>query len=249
MYTISEEKRWYIISEWKKGSINPSLVASFINCHVSTIYRVINYYCLHGDVNYGHSPGRLPALDSTQIKQLDRIIQQNRSATAAELLSLTHFDTTERTIQRYRRSLGYRPRKSLIKVKSTNINEQKRYQFALLHYRGNIKNCIFEDECYVGLRNTQQVVWCKRGEPTPKKEISSLRAHVNLIGFIWWDGYVFYRFDNWLNSDTYCDTVNEALSANLRQLNGYLYISDGVRWHRSAQFKHWCDQYNSELCD
>ncbi|CAF3958476.1 unnamed protein product [Rotaria sordida] len=224
MYTISEEKR-------------------------CTIYRVINYYCLHGDVNYGHSPGRLPALDSTQIKQLDRIIQQNRSATAAELLSLTHFDTTERTIQRYRRSLGYRPRKSLIKVKSTNINEQKRYQFALLHYRGNIKNYIFEDECYVGLRNTQQVVWCKRGEPTPRKEISSLRAHVNLIGFIWWDGYVFYRFDNWLNSDTYCDTVNEALSANLRQLNGHLYISDGVRWHRSAQFKHWCDQYNIELCD
>jgi hypothetical protein len=81
-----------------------------------------------------------------------------------------------RTIPRYRLSLGYRPRKSLVKVKNNNINEQKRYQFALLHYRARIDNCIFEDECYVGLRSTQQIVWCRRGQSTPKKEISSLHT-------------------------------------------------------------------------
>ncbi|CAF3993398.1 unnamed protein product [Rotaria sordida] len=57
-----------------------------------------------------YNAGRPPALDSAQIKQLDQTIQQNRSATAAELLSLTNFNTTERTIQRYRLFLGYRPR-------------------------------------------------------------------------------------------------------------------------------------------
>ncbi|CAF1514980.1 unnamed protein product, partial [Rotaria sordida] len=56
-----------------------------------------------------YNAGRPPALDSAQIKQLDQTIQQNRSATAAELLSLTNFNTTERTIQRYRLFLGYRP--------------------------------------------------------------------------------------------------------------------------------------------
>ncbi|CAF1125788.1 unnamed protein product [Rotaria sordida] len=143
-----------------------------------------------------YTAGCSPVLDSTQIKQLDLTIQQNRSATAAELLSLTHSNTTERTIQRYRLFLGNCPRKSLVKVKSNNRNEQKRYQFAAAHYLVNIKKYIFEDECYVGLRNTQQILWCKRGESTPKREISSLRAHVNLIGFIWWNGYVFCRFDN-----------------------------------------------------
>ncbi|CAF4373017.1 unnamed protein product, partial [Rotaria sp. Silwood2] len=108
---------------------------------------------------------------------------------------------------------------------------------------------IFEDECYIGLRNTQQIVWCKRGEPTPKKTISSLRAHINLIGFIWWDGYIFYRFDQWLNSDSYCETVDLLLSEHLPQLNGYLYVSDGIKWHRSAQFKQWCHQYDIELCE
>ncbi|CAF1443286.1 unnamed protein product, partial [Rotaria sordida] len=141
--------------------------------------------------------------------------------TAAELLSLTNFNTTERTIQLYRRSLGYRPLKSLVKVKSNNINEEKRYQFAALHHHTNMKNYIFEDECYVDLRSTQQIVWYKRGEPTPTKEISSLRAHVNLIGFIWWNGYVFRRFNNWLNTDSYREIVNEALSGNLSKLNGF----------------------------
>ncbi|CAF1066025.1 unnamed protein product [Rotaria sordida] len=251
MYKLTEEQCWYIIIEWKKGSLNVSRVARSFNCHFTTIYHVINYYRRHNDVNYTdrYNAGRPPALDSTQIKQLDRTIQQNRSATTAELLSLTHFNTTERTIRNYRLSLGYRPRKSVITVKSTNINEQKRYQFAALHHRTHIKNYIFEDECYVGLRNTRQVVWCKRGEPTPKKEVSSLRAHVNLIGFIWWTGYIFHRFDNWLNSDTYCDTVNEALSEHLHKFNGFLYISDGVKWHRSTKFKKLCDQYNIELCE
>ncbi|CAF2692452.1 unnamed protein product, partial [Rotaria sp. Silwood2] len=107
----------------------------FLNCHISTIYRVINCYRCHHNVNYGHDVGRLPAFGSKQIKQLDRAIQKYRSATAAELLSITNFNTTERAIQRYRLSLGYRPRKSIVKVKNNNINEQKRYQFALLHYR------------------------------------------------------------------------------------------------------------------
>ncbi len=128
-------------------------------------------------------------------------------------------------------------------------NEQKRYQFALLHYCAPIDNYIFEDECYVGLRSTQQIVWCRRGEPTSKKEISSLRAHINLIAFIWQNGFVFRRFNTWLNGDKYCDTVNEAFSGNLRQLNGFLYFSDGVKWHRSPQPQHWCDRHNTKLCE
>ena len=153
-----------------------------------------------------------------------------------------------RTIRNYRLSLGYRPRKSIVKVKSNNLDEQKRYGFAAAHQHTDIKNYIFEDECYFGLRHTQQIVWCKRGEPTPKKEISSLRAHVNLIGFIWWNGFVFRRFHGWLNSETYCEVVNQALSGSLRELNGYSYISDGISWHRSAQFEKWCGKYNIELC-
>jgi hypothetical protein len=128
-------------------------------------------------VDYGFGSGRPPALDPTRVKKLDQTIQRNRSATAAELLSYTQFNTTERTIQRYRLSLGYRSRKSVVKIKTNNMNEHNRLQFASLLHHADIKKYIFEDECYVGLRSTNQIVWCKRGESTPRKEISYLRAH------------------------------------------------------------------------
>ena len=157
MYTLTEEQRWYIIYEWKRGCINVSELARSFKCTRATIYHVINYYRRYNDVNYTnrYNAGRPPAFDSTQIEQPDRTIQQNRSVTAAELLSITHFNTTERTIQRYCRSLGYFPRKSSVIVRSDNISEQKRYEFAELHHRADIKNYIFENECYVGLRSTQ----------------------------------------------------------------------------------------------
>ena len=187
MYKLTEEQRWYIIIEWKKGSINVTQIARSFNCCCSTVYHVIGYYRRHNDVSYTdrYNAGRRLALDSTQIEQLDQTIRQNRSAIATELLSLANFNTSERTIRRYRLSLGYRPHKSVIKVKSNNLDEQKRYQLAAMHCGTNIKKYIFEDECYLALRDTQQIVWCKRGEPTPKKEISSLRVHVDLIGCIW----------------------------------------------------------------
>ena len=84
---------------------------------------MIDYYRRHNDVNYTdrYNAGRSRALDSTQIKQLDQTIRQNPAATAAELLSLTHFNTTEITRRNYRLSFGYCPRKS-IAHQHTNIN-------------------------------------------------------------------------------------------------------------------------------
>jgi transposase len=249
MYPLSEEHRWYIISELKKGSINVRQTARFLNCHINSVYRIINHYQCHGNVNSECGPGRPPALKPAQVKKLDETIRQNRSATAASLLTITRFNTTERTIQRYRRDLGYKPRKSVVKVKTNKMNEHNRFEFASLHHRANIKKYIFEDECYIGLRNTSQIVWCKWGEATPRKEILSLRAHINLIGFVWWDGCVFRRFNHWLNGDTYCATVGEALSEDIEALNGFTYVSDGISWHRSTQFRRWCEENDIELCD
>ncbi len=40
-------------------------------------------------MDYGFGSSRLPALGPAQVKELDQTIQQNRSATSAELLSIT----------------------------------------------------------------------------------------------------------------------------------------------------------------
>ncbi len=56
-------------------------------------------------------------------------------------------------------------------------------------------------------------------------------------------------FQVFLHTPVYCETVNEALSGYLRKLNGFLYVSDGFKWHRSVQFQQWYDEYNIELCE
>ena len=43
---------------------------------------------------------------------------------------------------------------------------------------------------------------------------------------------MFRRSDHWLKSDTYCVTVDEALSEDTVALNGSNYISDGLKRHR-----------------
>ena len=195
MYALSEEHRWYIIIGWKKGSINILRAAHFLNCHVMTVRRILHHYCRYGNVSIRHSPSRPPALNPTQVKNIDRTIQKIRSATAAELLSLTRFNTTEGTIQRHRLSLGYHPRKTPTKINSTNMSKENCYRFVALHHNAHMKKYIFADECYTSLPSTEQTVWYKQGERTPNKEISSLKAHINLIDFIWWNGFVFRRFD------------------------------------------------------
>ncbi len=60
---------------------------------------------------------------------------------------------------------------------------------------------------------------------------------------------MFNRFYHWLNSDTYCATVDEALSEEIEALNGFIYVSDGIKWHRSSQFRQWCEQHDIELCN
>ena len=55
-----------------------------------------------GNVDYGFGSGRLTALDPASVKKLDQTMRRNRSATTAELLSITRFNITERTIKCYR---------------------------------------------------------------------------------------------------------------------------------------------------
>ena len=114
-------------------------------------------------MDYGCGSGRLTPLDPAQVKKLNQTIRRKRFATTAELLSITQFNTTARTRQ------GDRARKSLVRVKTNKMNEHNRFEFASVHHRANIKRYISEDECYIGLRSTNQIVLCKGGETYTEK--------------------------------------------------------------------------------
>ena len=41
----------------------------------------------------------------------------------------------------------YRRRETLVKVKTNNLEEEKRYEFGALHHHASIKNNSFEYDC------------------------------------------------------------------------------------------------------
>lgn len=84
------------------------------------------------------------------------------------------------TLQRYRRALGFCPRKQHVKVKSAQSQVEQWHTSTLQHRNSNIKNWIFIDETQVYFRSTGTIIGIRRGEPTTIHDIYSLRVYANL---------------------------------------------------------------------
>jgi len=57
---------------------------------------------------------------------------------------------------------------------------QLRREWALAHKDDNHSNWMFMDESTLCLRHTGELIWIKRGEPTPAHQIESLKCSVNI---------------------------------------------------------------------
>ncbi|CAF4787433.1 unnamed protein product, partial [Rotaria sp. Silwood2] len=87
-----------------------------------------------------------------------------------------------RTIQRYRRELGYRPYHQQIKKSLTSTQD---------------------DEKIFTMSDVGTIVWCKPGKPRPIHSVDNIKAHEQLWGVIGWNFKAFSRDDGYMNSATY----------------------------------------------
>ncbi len=78
MYPLSEEHRWYIISELKKGSINVRQTARFLNCHINTVSTQFRQWCEEHDIELCDWPGY--SADFNAIELVWNIIKQEVKA-------------------------------------------------------------------------------------------------------------------------------------------------------------------------
>ncbi|CAF1173171.1 unnamed protein product [Rotaria sp. Silwood1] len=157
--------------------------------------------------------------------------------------------TNERTVQNYRRALGFYPRKQQTKVKSTQTQVERRHLFAVEHQNSDIKKWIFIDETQIQLRNTGKIVWVKRGELTPTHEISSLRAHVNLWGAVWWNGKTFARHDDYINQTLYQHLLASHLGPHVHKCRRYAVAQDKLRSHWAKLVRQWFNDHGLKLLD
>ncbi|CAF1303159.1 unnamed protein product [Rotaria sordida] len=106
------------------------------------------------------------------------------TALANEIFENTGKCVSARTIQRYRRELGYRPYHQKIKKSLTSTQEETKTAFAQLHANDNIKKWLFCDEKIFTMNDVGTIAWCKPGEPRPTHVVDNIKAHAQLWGVI-----------------------------------------------------------------
>ena len=89
------------------------------------------------------------------------------------------------------------------------------------------------DESTLVLRDTGVYVWVRRGESTPEKEITSLRAAVHVWGAIWNEGAVFAQYSGHLSGEKYIEILEENLLRHRREFKGKTFLHDQASFHRS----------------
>ncbi|CAF1344348.1 unnamed protein product [Rotaria sordida] len=183
MRNLTHEECLFAVKEAQKPNKTFSTIARQLHCDRRTISRIVARFNETGLLAEQEKLGRPTSRSEGQQRSLDKYISKNPTATSNQLSNYIFnkfgIRVSERTLQRYRRALGFYPRKPQTKVISTQAQVEKRHLFAVEHQNSDLKKWIFIDETQVQLRNTDKIVWVKRGEPTPPHEISSLRSYVN----------------------------------------------------------------------
>ena len=137
MSHLNDIERTQIIMERERNGTKLSIIPRRHHCSTSTVRGVLARYHNTGEITAGKSPGRPNALSNVEKKKLDRMIKRKPTATTASLAN-DIFDKTggrvsSRTIQRYRRELGYRPYHQQIKISLFSTQEETKASFAQAH--------------------------------------------------------------------------------------------------------------------
>jgi hypothetical protein len=84
------------------------------------------------------------------------------------------------------------PRRGRITAQSGH-GDTKRWQWAWEQRRAPAFEWPHSDESTVSVQETGDIVWGKRGGPTPAFEVTTLRCHVNIWGLVWNEGSIYIR--------------------------------------------------------
>ena len=95
------------------------------------------------------------------------------------------------------------------------------------------------------LRHTGDLVWVKRGEPTPPHLIATLLGSVHVWGVVWDTGQVFAMYTGQINKEVILDSLNNHLSPHLPGLAGRVFVADGATYQWTADVRGWL--YNAGL--
>jgi transposase len=243
MSHFDDIERTQIIMERERDGKKISIIANNHHCSTTAVRKILSRYYNTGEIAGGKSSGRPHSLSNVEKQQLDKIIRRKPTATATtlanEIFEKTGKRISARTIDRYRRELGYRPYHQRIKKSLTSTQEQTKTLFTQTYANDNIKRWLFSDEKIFTMNDVGTIAWCKPGEPRPTHAVDNIKAHAQLWGVVGWNFKAFSRYDGYMNSAIYHDLLSTHLGPHTPKLRRYKFYQDNISYHKSETILTW----------
>lgn len=247
---LSARDRLHILSMRVIDGVTAREVAAAFNVSKTTVDNVVRKWRESGDVHEHLSGGHSVSYDDNDFYKLECLIDAHPAATAESLIEMMgstapHIDA--RTMRRYRQLLGYTRRKPAIWVIDTAKSARERWAWAMKYTAADHLKWVFMDESTVCLRDTNELVWIKRGVPTPKHEIEKLKCAVHIWGIIWNTGSHFEFYEGSLTKSKYVAMLEKTLVPLQRKLRGRVVLHDRHPAHNSHLVQDWAATHPIKL--
>lgn len=246
---LSDEDRWKIVSFHINSKLSHSLIARNVGCSIPAVRWTLKRYHDTGGVANRLVPGRPTLMNSSSLSRLNRIIRSHPSATSTSLATVMTAHTGQRisprTIRRARtRTLGFHPVHEIITHSLTQGNIDKRLSFASSLLNSNFHHILFSDEKLFMLQNTGNVVWIKKGEATPTREVNQMKASVMVWGCVWYGGKsTLHTTNKTINAQEYTSILSKHLLPCMPEGSRFRFQQDNAAPHKAKHTSEWLAQF------
>jgi transposase len=246
---LSDQDRYKIVHFSIDLHLSQNQIAKKVGCVQSAVQRTLQRYRETGEVTDRRRSGRPSLLNSTSLKRLNNIIRTHPSATSTSLATAMTANTGQRisprTIRRARtHSLGFHPVHEIITHSLTQGNIDKRLSFANTHLNSNYHHILFSDEKQFVLQNTGQVVWIKKGEAIPTREVDQMKASVMTWGCVWYGGKsTLHTTNKTINAQEYTSILSKHLLPCMPEGSRFRFQQDNASPHKAKHTTEWLAEF------
>jgi transposase len=246
---ISDKDRWKIVAFFTDLHLSQHQIARNVGCCQEAVRQTLQRYHDTGGVTNRTGQGRPTLMNSSSLHRLDRIIRSSPSATSISLATAMTAQTGQRisprTIRRARtHSLGFHPVHEIITHALTQGNIHKRLSFATAHLNSNYHHILFSDEKLFVLQNTGQVVWIKKGEAIPTREVDQMKASVMTWGCVWYGGKsTLHTTNKNINAQEYTSILSKHLLPCMPEGSRFRFQQDNASPHKAKHTAEWLAEF------
>jgi len=243
---LSEFERGRIIGGHELGHSFAEIARKW-NHDESTVRRIVQKYNEHRTVANLKGRGRKRLLNENDVRQLKRVVTNDRRAALAEITNTFNqcreVQTSSRTVQRTLHAEGYYGRIAKKKPLISEANRKKRLEFArnTKNYTGEWNNIIWSDESRFELfvNDSSKKVWRKPHEKFNKDCLSPTVKHAP--GVMVWGCFTrsevgpLVILEGSVTAKVYVELLEQHLLPFMRRLrnSALIFQDDNCRIHRA----------------